>query len=282
MTKLPHTQKFGFALFIAILLTSAAFAQKEPIKISTDDEIKEDLKLVPCKNSERMEALKKLFQKMGAVDTDISIDKFKDVQNVVVTKKGRTDEIVVVSAHYDKVPEGCGAIDNWTGIVIIANLYRTIRVMDTEKTFKFIAFDKEELGLVGSSAMVRSISKEKRVGYCSVVNLDSFGFGYPQVLENASSAKMTAAAKDLATELKMPFARASLAGTADADSSSFKSKDIPAITFHGLNNKWQQYLHSSNDKLENINSSSVSVGYRFLLQYLSKIDHDGCKIFWNK
>jgi hypothetical protein len=89
-------------------------------------------------------------------------------------------------------------------------------------------------------------------------------------------------ARDLAAELKMPFSSASLAGLADADSSTFQHKGIPAITFHGLSNKWQFYLHSSNDKLENINSGSVRVGYNFMLQYLAKIDSAGCGVFRDK
>jgi len=268
-----------FAVSIALVSNGAASAQTAETQYATDDELREDLKLGPCKNSERLEAVKKFFQKMGAAESDISAERIKDVQNVIVTKKGKTDETVIIGAHYDKVSNGCGAIDNWTGIVIIGNLYRTLRASDTEKTYLFVAFDKEEIGLVGSAAMAKSIPKEKRASYCSMVNLDSFGFTYPQVLANASDSKMTAAAKDLAAEIKMPFSSASLAGVADADSSSFVAKGIPAITFHGLSNKWQQYLHSSNDKLENINVSSVRVGYNFLLLYVKKIDSLGCGTF---
>jgi Zn-dependent M28 family amino/carboxypeptidase len=274
-------KRLGLLLLIA-LLASATLAQKKPLTLSSEDEIKADLKLVPCKNVDRLVAVRTLFEKKGAAEADITVDKMKDVQNVVFIKKGKTDEIVVIGAHYDKVSEGCGAIDNWTGIVIIANIFRTLKQMDTDKTYVFVAFDKEESGLVGSAAMVKSIPKEKRAAYCSMVNLDSFGFGYPQVLENASTPKMTTAAKDLAAELKMPFSSVSLAGVADADSSSFKDKDIPAVTFHGLDNRWRQFLHSSNDKLENINAASVWVGYNFLLQYLAKIDSSSCGIFRNK
>jgi len=109
--------------------------------------------------------------------------------------------------------------------------------------------------------------------------LDSFGFTYPQVLSNSSNAKMTKFAKELASEVKMPFADASLAGVADADSSSFLGKDIPAITFHGLSNKWPEYLHSSKDKLSNVNHQSVLVGYNFVALYLARVDPKPCDTF---
>jgi Zn-dependent M28 family amino/carboxypeptidase len=51
-------------------------------------------------------------------------------------------------------------------------MYRTVKALDTEKTYVFAAFDKEEVGLLGSAAMVRGIAKEARAGYCSMVNLD--------------------------------------------------------------------------------------------------------------
>src|SRR4051794_11258662 len=121
MIKAKH---FAIALFVGLLVTSTFYAQdKEPV---TEDMIKADVNAVPCKNADRLEAVKKLFTQAGASDADMAVQKLDSVKNLVVTKKGKTDETVIVSAHYDKVDEGCGAIDNWTGIVIIENLYRTM------------------------------------------------------------------------------------------------------------------------------------------------------------
>lgn len=281
MNKLiAQTAKALTGLLLPLLLFSAVFSQQKSIRLSTEEDIRENLKTVRCKNSERLDAVKSLFQAMGAGEPDISIEKFDSgLQNLVVKKKGTTNEIVIIGAHYDKVNDGCGAIDNWTGIVVIANLYRTMKDITTDKTYLFVAFDKEEGGLMGSHAMAKAIPKDKRVNYCSMVNLDSFGFLFTQVLENASSPKMTSLAKDMAKEINVPFASASLQGGADADSSSFKEKDIPAITFHGLSNRWQDYLHSSKDKIENIKPESVFAGYQFVLRYLLKIDSSGCDIF---
>jgi len=279
MNKLFGNKKIFCILSFIFCLSSFSFAQQANVKVSTEAEIKENLQLVPCKNEERLEAVQKLFQAMGATDADISIEKFKDIQNLVVTKKGKSDEIIVVGAHYDKVKAGCGAIDNWTGIVIIANLYRSIRSVPTDKTLLFVAFDREEDRLFGSDSMAKAIPKEKRVNYCSMVNIDSFGFSYPQILDNVSSPKMLKLAEEIAGETKISLAHASLEGIADADSSSFLKKDIPAVTFHGLSNNWQKFLHSSNDKIENINIASVFIGYRFLLRYLLKVEGKGCGEF---
>jgi Zn-dependent M28 family amino/carboxypeptidase len=215
---------------------------------------------------------------MGAADAEIKIEKVKNVENLIVTRKGKTSEIVIIGAHYDKTSDGCGVIDNWTGIVILANLYRTIKDFNTEKTYVFAAFGKEELGLLGSDEMARAIPKEKRADYCAMVNFDSFGFSYPQVMKNISDSKLADLAKEVSGELKIPFATAAIE-FASSDSESFRKQKIPAISIHGLSDKWQEYLHGTKDKIENVNTESVYIGYRFGLNFLAKIDSNSCGAF---
>lgn len=279
MDKFLRMKKAFSILFLIFSFTILTCAQKETVKFSTEEDIKEDLKSNVCENTERIDAVKKLFKKMGASDDEIKVEKFKDVENLVVTKKGKSDEIIVIGAHYDKTSKGCGAIDNWTGIVIISNLYKTVKSFETQKTYLFVAFGNEETGLVGSNAMAKAIPKENRANYCSMINFDSFGFNYPQVLENASSSKMTKEAKVVAKQMEIALTSASLAGSADADSTSFMNKDIPAITFHGLSDKWQEYLHGSKDKLENVNTQSVYIGYLFGFNFLADVEKSTCGVF---
>lgn len=268
------------ALFLCSLIFSVqVFAQETKSVVSTEDSVTESVKLVPCKEKERLEAVKKLFTQMGAKEDEVSVEEFKGkISNVVVRKKGKTDETIVVGAHYDKTSDGCGAIDNWTGVVIVAHLFKTLSQIETQKSFVFVAFDQEEKGLLGSDAMAKAIPKENRQTYCSMINFDSFGLGAPMSLQNASNSKMLSFAEKLAEESKFKFVSVSIAG-ADADSSSFKSRDIPAITLSGLNGDWQKYLHSKNDQLEKINMSSVYFGYRFGLMFTSKIDALACQEF---
>lgn len=269
-------------LLIAALLFLAGLsaAEAQTLKADvTEESLTADLRMSVCGNGERLEAVRSLFRKMGASDSDLVVSEKGGAKNLTITKKGKSPGTVVVSAHYDKVGEGCGVIDNWTGVVIVANLYRAMKDLQTEKTYIFAAFDKEERGLVGAAAMAQAIPKAQRASYCSMVNFDSFGFAYPQVLANASNPKMIKFAEAAAEGVKMPFHQASLAGTADADSSAFNKVDIPAITFHGLSNDWQKYLHTSRDTIDNIKPSSVRVGYYFALMFLNKLDALSCDSF---
>lgn len=266
-----------FAGMMLLLCFAAITGAQKPV-VSTEDEITADVKSVTCKNGERLDAVRNLFKKMGAGDEEIKVEKIKDVENLVVVKKGKTDEKVVIGAHYDKTSDGCGVLDNWTGIVVMANIYRTMKAVDTQKTYVFVAFGKEELGLLGSNEMARAIPKEKRDEYCAMVNFDSFGHAYPQVMTNISDEKLTILAKETADEIKLPFAKARIEG-ASSDSESFRQQKIPGISIHGLNDKWQNYLHSSNDKIESVNMKAVYIAYRYGLNYLIKVDAKGCADF---
>ena len=278
MKNYNYSKKLILTLFLLLASTLNALAQAAKVHISTEAEIKEDIAANVCKNDARLEAVKKLFKKMGASDAEIKVEKVKNVDNVIVTKKGKTDETVVVGAHYDKVSDGCGAIDNWTGIVVLANLYRTIKDFDTQKTFVFAAFGKEELGLLGSREMAESIPKEKREQYCAMINFDSFGLTYPQAMTNISDSKLIDLAKETSKEMKIPFADAGIPN-ASSDSESFRRQKIPAISIHGMSASWQEYLHSAKDKVENVNTQTVYIGYRYALNFLAKIESKGCADF---
>lgn len=267
-------------LFILILLAALSLqilAQPANSPISTQAAIAESVKLVPCESKERLEAVKKLFAGMGAKEGEITIEKFnKDkINNVVLRKKGKSEETVIIGAHYDKTEEGCGAIDNWTGVSVVAHLYQTIRQLETEKSYIFVAFDQEEEGLLGSEAMAKAIPKKSLPEYCAMVNIDSLGFTFPYALRSISSPKMTAIAKNVAEENNLKFYEIDLAG-ASSDSASFKNRRIPAITFSGLDNQWKTYLHSSSDKLEKIKMESVYLSYRFVLAFIGKLEKTTC------
>lgn len=245
--------------------------------IASEAEIRDDLAKAPCNNKDRLDAVRALFFQLGATDTDVSVAAFKHTENLVATVKGSGSGFIVVGAHYDKASKGCGAVDNWTGIVILAHLYRTMRVSAPSKTILFVAFGREEDGLVGSRAMVNAINKKDRDSYCSMVNIDSFGFARPQVLENVSTPKLTAFAEEVAKQNNVPFASAAV--DAGADSTSFRDKGIPAVTLHGLSNTGLALIHTASDQVDRVNAGTVHIGYRFALMLIARLDQCDCKAF---
>jgi len=72
--------------------------------------------------------------------------------NVVATAPGMTypEYIFLLGAHYDSIPEGVGAIDNATGVATLMEIARHFSENPPAYTIRFVAFDAEEDGLVGS------------------------------------------------------------------------------------------------------------------------------------
>jgi Iap family predicted aminopeptidase len=248
--------------------------------LSTVEQIQNEFDSVPCKKQERLPAVRALFEKMGAKTEDIQSQKTNGVENFVVRRSTNPPglDTIIIGAHYDFLGGGCGAIDNWTGIVTLAHLYRTIGKLSPRKNILFVAFDREEQGLVGSSAMARAIKKEEISHYCAMINLDSFGLAVPFALANVSSPSMIRLSEEVADQINVPFVTATIP-SADADSSSFVRRNIPAITLSGLSNDWDSILHSKKDQAGKIQPASVYFGYRIALSMWGRIDEAPCDAF---
>ncbi|MHC4947074.1 MAG: M28 family metallopeptidase [Planctomycetota bacterium] len=89
--------------------------------------------------------------------------------NVVAVKQGTTypDDIYIVGAHYDSV-NNPGADDNGSGTAGVMELARVLSQYDFESTIIFIAFDREEQGLVGSDAYATEHSGDNILGMISM------------------------------------------------------------------------------------------------------------------
>ncbi len=239
------------------------------------DTIKDQIEAVDCDNHDRFAEVKKLFLASGASEDDFIIENFEGGQNAVVTLEGKSDETVILGAHYDKTNSGCGAIDNWTGIVILANLYRELRSRDNEKSFKFAAFDKEEKGLKGSQAMAERIPEGARQNYCAMVNFDSFGFSETWALEDISDKKLIDLARKVAAARNASFSLKEFRG-ASSDSKSFREIGIPSITLSGLGDNWRKYLHKNEDQVKYVDFAKVFENLKFSGQFIEAIDAIPC------
>lgn len=259
---------------------SSAGGGASTFKLSPPEEIKSEFDAVPCDNKRRLEAVQALFEKMGATPADFIFSKDKKYGNLSIVKTGveTPDEKVVIGAHFDKKGDGCGAIDNWTGIVALTHIYRAVKEVPLRKTVIFVAFGREEEGLVGSSEMVNAIKKEEAPSYCAMINIDSLGMGIPQTLDNVSSKKMIAYSVNLAKEMNIPFATQSISG-ASSDSASFLRKKIPAVTIHALTHDWPKILHSRFDTIAKLNHDNLYQGYRFSAALLLRVVDSDCQAF---
>jgi putative aminopeptidase FrvX len=198
------------------------------------------------------------------------------------------DEVIVVMAHLDHVGVGRngavnnGADDNASGSsVLMASIPELVEAQkrgELDRTVVFLWTGAEEKGLVGSRAMTKAIPEEQLPEYCAMINIDSLGLGPPQVADNMSSKPLATFTGELAKQMEIPFAHASI-GSANSDSSSFVARKIPAVTIHGLNKHWHRVLHSGNDQPAKVNAASVYLGYRLALGMIVRLDEAACTAY---
>jgi Zn-dependent M28 family amino/carboxypeptidase len=105
-------------------------------------------------------------------------------RNLLITRPG-TDPaapILVIVAHYDSrsakirdpAARAPGADDNASGSAAMLELARVLKPTELRRTIVFAACSGEEQGLVGSAALAKRLSAEKRP-IAAVINLDMVG-----------------------------------------------------------------------------------------------------------
>jgi hypothetical protein len=155
--------------------------------------------------------------------------------NLIAEKAGKSGKFLIVSAHYDSV-NNAGADDDGTGVVAMLGTAQLLRNRELTHGVRFVAFDQEELGLVGSSAYVRDlVSRGEKNGILGDLQMEMMGFnGKKDGKFHVISCKredsqflvdaFTRSVHDLGTGLEITEAC-----TKRSDHAAFWKNDMPAI-----------------------------------------------------
>jgi Peptidase family M28/PA domain len=97
--------------------------------------------------------------------------------NVIADLPGRRSGTVLLGAHLDSVANGPGINDNGSGSVLVLEVARQARRLGVRRArgLRFAFWGGEELGLLGSSAYVQSLSGRGRSELLGVLNFDMVG-----------------------------------------------------------------------------------------------------------
>ncbi len=181
-------------------------------------------------------------------------------QNVIAIKNGIIfpDKEFIVCAHYDDVPSSGlapGADDNASGVCGVIEAARIFSGFEFPYTLKFIAFDEEEQGLIGSAAYADSafLNGDDILG---VINLDMIAWDangdfQNSVASNDNSMPLFAKFIDI-LKTYQPQLSPHLFYTTASDHYRFWGKSYKAL----LNiEDWQDfnaYYHTIRDSIPNI------------------------------
>jgi Peptidase family M28 len=85
------------------------------------------------------------------------------------------DQIFLVSGHMDTV-QTAGADDDGSGTISALTVARALANSNLRRTVRFVAFDEEERGLVGSTAYAAELSRVGEISKVSLINIEMTGY----------------------------------------------------------------------------------------------------------
>lgn len=228
-------------------------------------------------NKHREATLKQMFADAGCDDQHISEQPVKGskLPNVICLLPGNSDQIIIVGAHFDRVSEGDGVVDNWSGASLLPSLYEAIKLEPRKHTYIFIGFTDEEAGEVGSRFYARQMAKEQVAATDAMVNMDTLGLASTEVWASRSDKMLYGALVYIAKQLNVPVTAVNVEQIGSTDSEQFSERKIPSITIHSLTQQtWNAHiLHTSKDKLSAVRLDDYYQTYRLVAAYVAFLDH---------
>ena len=210
--------------------------------------------------------------------------------NIVVElprSEGRKE--LMLGAHYDRVAEGSGAVDNASGSAAVLELLAALKA-EPLKNYALSAafFDLEEVGLVGSAKHVQA--RQGKNLPTTFINFDVFGYG--DTLWVGARDKNTGAAaiiEKVATANKFPIQIGP--GYPPSDHLSFVTARIEALSFSLIDGteipgilkmfsgqqpdqvpRVMQIIHTPGDTMDKIDAVAVARALPVVEQAVRAID----------
>jgi Zn-dependent M28 family amino/carboxypeptidase len=201
--------------------------------------------------------------------------------NLVAYLPGKSEEVIVISAHYDHIGviKGevyNGADDNASGVAALLHIAEYYAKKKPENTLVFAAFDAEEMGLRGSKAFVANppVPLDK---IQLNINMDMIShndkeelyvcgtFSYPQlkpyIYTSVPNIKILTGHDDPATGRED--------WTDQSDQAAFHEKKIPFLYFGVEDHK---DYHKASDEYKNINNTFFINATKAILEIIENID----------
>jgi len=119
---------------------------------------------------------------MGHLEADIEVQYFDAPmgwqveraysQNVILTLAGQSEEVIVIGAHYDTFRSYVGASDNASGVGLLLESTQRMRYLHHYYTLIYVFFGAEEVGLLGATYFLESLTPEEQENILFMLNAD--------------------------------------------------------------------------------------------------------------
>lgn len=198
---------------------------------------------------------------------------------------------LLLGAHYDRVSQGKGAVDNASGAAAILELLKVLKANPLQNYAVKVAFwDLEEIGLVGSSEYIKARTESELPSV--YINFDVFGYGdtlwlWTQKEGTVFSKAVDEAAKqaNVKTQIGTQYPPSDHLTFAETKTETYSfslinNNEISSILreFKGESLKPNeiprvlQIIHSNNDTADKIDANAVVKALPVIEQAIRKLD----------
>ena len=200
--------------------------------------------------------------------------KGKTGYNVCGIKEGKSDEIIAFGAHYDHIGTNGkeedqifnGADDNASGTSAVMALSDYFKHKNPTKSILFMAFDAEEVGLIGSDKLIENEEFQSYLSKIEVMynlemlgTLSAFGKGKVYVTGSDRSDLMDLLNKTSCSSFGVvadPYLNQNL--FMRSDNVHFVKKGIVSHSFSTVDMENQKHYHQVNDEFDLIDVDNLS------------------------
>lgn len=269
---MPSDRRILLAALVLCLAAGAIAGDSVGFTAIKPEIIQQRLELVQRRRADRKDALESLFREVGCNPAGQPVPHSK-APNLICTLSGETDDTIVVGGHFDSVEVGMGAVDDWSGAVLLPSLYQSLQDRPRRHRFVFVGFAAEESGLLGSREYVGSLPTTERRRIRAMINLECLGLDAPKVWASRADPQLLDAYARVASELHVEARGLNVDGVGDDDSHPFLLAGVPVLTIYSLKrDDIHRILHTSRDNLAAIHPDDYYTAYRVAATYLAFLD----------
>lgn len=197
-------------------------------------------------------------------------------ENIIATKLPQianiSNDILILGAHYDAISNMPGANDNASGIAVLLELARMMQDLPCDTQIKFVAFDAEELGIIGSKAYAEQMGEDaKRT--IGMLNFDMLA-GAKQEVPRVYSAS---GEKNLLSDIlnsHYNYTDVKIYGDmiGGSDHMAFEPYKIPNLSF--TNKLIPEENHNTQDTIDNISRDMLEYSVEAAFAIIQQITRD--------
>ena len=205
---------------------------------------------------------------------DLFLGPFKGANvYTILPSTNKSEEYVVIGAHFDTERNCPGAIDNGTGVAIIYSVVKELtKLEDRSKNVILIFFDQEEESLNGSMAFAKYLH-EKKMKIHSVHTLDAMGWdrdGDRAIEIEQPTESLEKIYRNTAAELGIPLHTTNFNST-DHYSFTILGFNTIGLTDELANGDYAPYKDTPNDTYDTVNFEFVASCTNLVAHVFKKI-----------